>query len=113
MPSNRVGTCIAVTCLTAQMQNKQPPAESGGGLPFGIGITVISMRLDFDPSKSAELSANAQRGIGFEDAREVFERPYYQDQRSDLPEQHRAIGALRRAVGPALNQVFARRAIAQ
>ena len=35
---------------------------------------------------------NPQRGIGFEEAREIFEHPYYQDRRSDDPEQYRAIG---------------------
>ena len=35
---------------------------------------------------------NPRRGIGFEEAQEMFTRPYYQDQRSDLPEQYRAIG---------------------
>ncbi len=35
---------------------------------------------------------NPRRGIGFEEAREIFEHPYYQDQRSDDPEQYRAIG---------------------
>jgi uncharacterized DUF497 family protein len=38
------------------------------------------------------LRSNPQRGIGFEEAQEIFTRPYYQDQRSDLPEQYRAIG---------------------
>lgn len=35
---------------------------------------------------------NPRRGIGFEEACKVFDRPYYLDQRSDLPEQYRAIG---------------------
>ena len=35
---------------------------------------------------------NPRRGIGFEEAQEVFSHPYYLDQRSDLPEQYRAIG---------------------
>jgi uncharacterized DUF497 family protein len=38
------------------------------------------------------LKENPRRGIGFEEAIEMFDRPYYQDQRSDLPEQYRAIG---------------------
>ncbi|HWB33304.1 MAG TPA: BrnT family toxin [Acidobacteriaceae bacterium] len=38
------------------------------------------------------LRKNPKRGIGFEEAQEIFLRPYYQDQRSDLPEQYRAIG---------------------
>ena len=56
------------------------------------GITVIQMRFDFDPRKSLLLRENPRRGIGFEEAEEIFTRPYYQDQRSDLPEQYRAIG---------------------
>lgn len=59
---------------------------------FGNDITVIPLRFSFDPRKSARLRANLKRGIGFEDAQEVFSRPYYLDQRSDLPEQYRAIG---------------------
>jgi uncharacterized DUF497 family protein len=50
------------------------------------------VRFEFDPRKSKRLRANPQRGIGFEEAQQVFERPYYLDQRSDLPEQYRAIG---------------------
>jgi uncharacterized DUF497 family protein len=50
------------------------------------------MRFDFDPRKSEQLRENPRRGIGFEEATEIFDRPYYQDQRSDLPEQYRAIG---------------------
>jgi uncharacterized DUF497 family protein len=50
------------------------------------------MRCKFDARKSAALRANAKRGIGFEEAREIFSHPYYLDQRIDSPEQHRAIG---------------------
>jgi uncharacterized DUF497 family protein len=50
------------------------------------------MRFHFDPSKSQRLRANSGRGIGFEEVREVFTHPYYLDQRSDSPEQYRAIG---------------------
>ncbi len=32
------------------------------------------------------------RGIGFEEAQEIFSHPYYLDQRVDVPEQFRAIG---------------------
>jgi len=56
------------------------------------GITVICMRFHFDLRKSQRLRENPRRGIGFEEAQEMFTRPYYQDQRSDLPEQYRAIG---------------------
>lgn len=50
------------------------------------------MRFDFDPSKSRRLRENPRRGIGFEEIQEIFMRPYYQDQRSEFPEQYRAIG---------------------
>ena len=51
-----------------------------------------SMRFHFDVRKSKRLRANPKRGIGFEEVQEVFSHPYYLDQRSDLPEQYRAIG---------------------
>jgi uncharacterized DUF497 family protein len=50
------------------------------------------MRFSFDPRKSQRLRANPRRGIGFEEAQEIFSRPYWLDQRSDVPEQYRAIG---------------------
>ena len=50
------------------------------------------MRFRYSKAKSESLRRNPKRGIGFEEAREIFEHPYYQDQRSDDPEQHRAIG---------------------
>lgn len=50
------------------------------------------MRYHFDARKSERLRANPKRGIGFEEAQEVFAHPYYLDQRWDLPEQYRAIG---------------------
>lgn len=53
------------------------------------------MRFHFDPRKSRQLRKNPQRGIGFEEAQEIFTQPYYLDQRSDFPEQFRAIGWVR------------------
>jgi uncharacterized protein len=50
------------------------------------------MRFRFSSAKSETLRKNPRRGIGFEEAQEIFEHPYYQDQRSDDPEQYRAIG---------------------
>ncbi len=50
------------------------------------------MRFHFSRAKSEAVRRNPRRGIGFEEAREIFEHPYYQDQRSDDPEQYRAIG---------------------
>jgi len=50
------------------------------------------MEFEFDPRKSRRLRNNPQRGIGFEEAQEIFDHPYYLDRRNDLPEQFRAIG---------------------
>jgi uncharacterized DUF497 family protein len=50
------------------------------------------MRFRFDAQKSKVLRANPKRGIGFEEAQEIFSHPYYLDQRADSPEQYRAIG---------------------
>jgi len=50
------------------------------------------MRFDFDRRKSARLRANPKRGIWFEEVQEIFAHPYYLGQRSDVPEQYRAIG---------------------
>lgn len=47
------------------------------------------MRFRFDERKSRRLRANPKRGIGFEEAQEVFSHPYYLDERSDFPEQYR------------------------
>ena len=49
------------------------------------------MRFAFDGQRSKRLRSNPKRGIGFEEAQEIFEHPYYLDQRSDIPEQYRAI----------------------
>jgi len=51
-----------------------------------------AMRFHFDERKSEWLRARPKRGIGFEEAQEIFCHPYYLDQRTDLPEQCRAIG---------------------
>jgi uncharacterized DUF497 family protein len=50
------------------------------------------MRFRFDPHKSKRLRANQKRGIGFEEATEIFSHPYYLDKRIDSPLQYRAIG---------------------
>ena len=50
------------------------------------------MRFHFDSRKSKLLRKNPKRGIGLEEAQEIFSRPYYLDQRIDEPEQWRAIG---------------------
>jgi uncharacterized DUF497 family protein len=50
------------------------------------------MRFHFDPLKSITLRKNPKRGIGFEEAQEIFMRPHYLEVRNDLPLQHIAIG---------------------
>ena len=50
------------------------------------------MRFKFDIVKSEHLQKNPKRGIGFEEVQEIFQHPYYEDYRSDDPEQFRAIG---------------------
>ena len=52
------------------------------------------MRFAFDARKSRRLRANPRRGIGFEEAQELISRPYWLDQRSDVPEQYLAIGCV-------------------
>lgn len=50
------------------------------------------MRFSFDLRKSRRLRANPRRGIGFEEARELFSQPYRLDRRSDVPEPFLAVG---------------------
>ena len=50
------------------------------------------MRIRFDKLKSERLRKNLKRGIGFEEVQEIFQHPYFEDCRSDNPEQFRAIG---------------------
>ena len=50
------------------------------------------MRFRFDKTKSNQLRKNTKRRIGFEEAQEIFQHPYYEDFRSDEPNQFRAIG---------------------
>ena len=57
--------------------------------------TKAEVRFRFSKAKSEALRKNPKRGIGFEEAQEIFSHPYYQDQRSDDPEQCRAIGWVR------------------
>ena len=50
------------------------------------------VRFKFDSKKSEQLKRNPKRGIGFVEAQQVWSQSYYLDQRSDIPEQYRAIG---------------------
>jgi uncharacterized DUF497 family protein len=53
------------------------------------------VRFKFSKQKSEQLRRNPRRGIGFEEVQEIWTHPYYLDQRSDSPEQYRAIGWVR------------------
>ena len=53
------------------------------------------MRFRFDHNKSRRLRENRKRGIGFEEVQEIFSHPYYEDRRSDNPEQFRVIGRVK------------------
>lgn len=48
------------------------------------------MRFDFDREKSKEVKR--KHGVSLEEAQEIFNQAYLVDQKSDDPEQHRAIG---------------------
>jgi uncharacterized DUF497 family protein len=50
------------------------------------------VRFTFDHRKSRLLRTNPKRGIGFEEAQELFSQPYWLHQRSDVPEQYLAVG---------------------
>jgi uncharacterized DUF497 family protein len=50
------------------------------------------MRFKFDKTKSEQLRRNPKRNIGFEEAQEIWEHPYYEDHRLDDPDQYRVIG---------------------
>lgn len=50
------------------------------------------MRFKFDKKKSIAIRSNPKRGIGFEEAEEIFRHPYYVDQRKEQQKQYRAIG---------------------
>jgi uncharacterized DUF497 family protein len=50
------------------------------------------VRFKFSKQKSEQLRRNPRRGLGFEEVQEIWTHPYYLDQRSDSPEQYRAIG---------------------
>ena len=73
---------------------EQPEATVGCNQrrgPVGSDITVIhEMRFVFDRSKSREVQR--KHGLSLEEAQEIFEQAYLVDQRSDAPEQFRAIG---------------------
>ena len=50
------------------------------------------MRFKFDRKKSEMLRRNPKRKISFEEIQEIWKHPYYEDIRSNDPEQFRAIG---------------------
>ena len=60
--------------------------------PLWYNCYTFEVRFKYDRRKSQVLRANPKRGIGFEEAQELWTHPYYEDHRSDNPEQFRAIG---------------------
>lgn len=56
------------------------------------GITLVSDALHLRRAKKQALRSNPKRGIGFEEAQELFSKPYWVDLRSDVPEQYVAVG---------------------
>ena len=54
------------------------------------------MRIDWNPAKNNLLKRT--RGIGFDDAIEMFGRPYVVQAKNDDPEQYKAIGFARGGV---------------
>ena len=53
------------------------------------------MRFKFDKIKSRQLRNDPRRKIGFEEARELFDSAFIEDQHIDFPHQWRAIGWVR------------------
>ena len=81
-------------CAELAQKARQTGLRSGGAEPILIKMwyNCYTVRFDFDPRKSQRLRENPNRGIGFEEAQEIFVHPYYQDRRSEIPEQFRAVG---------------------
>ncbi len=50
------------------------------------------IRCKYDEVKSKSIKDNPRRGISFEEAKEIFNSPYYEDYILDDPEQFRVIG---------------------
>jgi uncharacterized DUF497 family protein len=50
------------------------------------------MRFKWDKNKSKLLERDCRRGFSFDKVAQLFEHPYFLDQKNDDPEQFRAIG---------------------
>jgi len=61
------------------------------------------MRFEFDATKSQE--AKRKHGVSLEEAQEIFDQTYLIDQKSDDPEQFRAIGWCRGRLCSAIFEV--------
>lgn len=59
---------------------------------YDITVILSSVRFKYDRRKSKALKGNPRRGIDFQDVQALWQQPYYLDQRSEAPEQFRAIG---------------------
>jgi uncharacterized DUF497 family protein len=53
------------------------------------------MRIKFDKKKSEKLRNDPRRKIGFEEAQELFDKVFIEDQHIDYPHQWRATGWVR------------------
>jgi uncharacterized DUF497 family protein len=56
------------------------------------------MRFKFNTKKSKKLKQDRRRGVGFEEVQEIWNHYHYVDYRSDVPEQYRAIGWVKRTL---------------
>jgi len=54
--------------------------------------SYTGLRLHFDLRKSRKLRSDPRRGIGFEEAEEIFRHTYFLSYREDDPEQYCATG---------------------
>ena len=57
-----------------------------------VWYNCYTSALQLRPSQKQKIEVEPRRGIGFEEVQELFTKPYWLDQRSDMPEQYRAIG---------------------
>lgn len=54
--------------------------------------SYTGLRVHFDAAKSRELRKNRRRGIGFEEATEIFQHEYFLSPVNESPQQFRATG---------------------
>ena len=79
-------------CIGESPPQDHPHVYINMGEADTILCPYCATRFRFDPRRSRLRRANPKRGIGFEEAQQLFSQPYWLDQRSDIPEQYLAIG---------------------